>query len=141
MCVLFQQENPKHPAFEGLEAKTIPVFEIERSIKVKKYSVRRKQVPMCPAFCLTDYKVQSLTLSKAILDLKDDHTTKTRDSHNKFCSFNVQLSRLQSSNGVHLLRKIEMKDLEFRPHNGLVAEMERLHRLEQETRASWARQE
>jgi hypothetical protein len=27
---------------------------------------------MCPAFCLTDYKVQGSTLSAAILDLKDD---------------------------------------------------------------------
>jgi len=94
---------------------------------------------MCPAFCLTDYKVQSLTFSKAILDLKDDHTTKVRDKHNKFCSVNVQMSRLQSSDGVYLLRKVEMKDLEFRPHDGLVAEMERLHRLEQETLASWGK--
>jgi hypothetical protein len=134
---LFQPENPKHPAFEGLEAKTIPVFPIERSIKINKYSVRRKQVPMCPAFCLTDYKVQSLTFSKAILDLKDDHTSKGRDKHTKFCSYNVQLSRLRSSDGVYLLREIEMKDLEFRPHDDLVAEMERLRKLEQETLASW----
>ena len=92
---------------------------------------------MCPAFCLTDYKVQSLTFSKAILDLKDDHTSKGRDKHTKFCSYNVQLSRLRSSDGVYLLREIEMKDLEFRPHDDLVAEMERLRKLEQETLASW----
>ncbi len=92
---------------------------------------------MCPAFCLTDYKVQSLTLSKAILDLKDDHATKGRDRHNKFFSTYVQLSRLQSSDGVFLLREIETKDLEFRPPDDLVAEMERLRKLEQETMASW----
>jgi hypothetical protein len=30
------------------------------------FSVRRRQVPMCPAFCLTDYKVQGKTLPMAI---------------------------------------------------------------------------
>src|SRR4051794_14566015 len=66
-CVLLRQENAKHPAFEGLEAKIVPVFPIERSIKIKEYSVRRRQVPMCPAFSLTDYKVQGLTLKTAVL--------------------------------------------------------------------------
>jgi hypothetical protein len=138
---LFQQENSKHPIFEDLEAKIIPVFPIERSIKIKKYSVRRRQVPMCPAFCLTDYKVQSLTLTSAVLDLKDDSTTKVRDRHKKYCSIYVQLSRLQSFIGLYLLRKIDMRDLGFSPHDGLVAEMERLRKLELETLASWAKQE
>ena len=83
---------------------------MERSIKIREYSVRRKQVPMCPAICLTDYKAQGLTLLKAILDLKDDHTTNVRDRHDRFCFVNVQLSRVQSSDGVYLLREVEMKD-------------------------------
>ena len=33
----------------------------------------RRQVPMCPAFSLTDYKVQSQTLTEALLDLRDDN--------------------------------------------------------------------
>ena len=53
----------------------------------------------------------------------------------------VQLSRLRSLSGLHLLQKIDMNDLEFRPHNDLVMEMGRLHQLEQETLASWVRQE
>ena len=138
-CVLFRQENSKHPGFEGLEAKVFPVFPIERSIKIKEYSVRRKQVPICPAFCLTDYKVQSLTFTTAVLDLKDDPALKGQDKHRKFCSYYVQLSRLQTRIGVHLLRKIEMKDLQFRPDDRLITEMERLCKLEQETLALWAR--
>jgi hypothetical protein len=73
---LFRQENLKHPAFEDLEAKVLPVFPIYRSIKIKEYSVRRRQVPKCPAFSLTDYKVQGLTLTTAVLDLKNDLTAK-----------------------------------------------------------------
>jgi hypothetical protein len=50
---------------------------------------------MCPAFSLTDYKVQGSTLTTAVLDLKDDPTSKGRDHHKKYCSTNVQLLRLQ----------------------------------------------
>ena len=141
VCVLFRQENSKHPVFDGLEAKVVPVFPIERSIKIKEYSVRRRQVPICPAFSLTDYKVQGSTLTTAVLDLKNDPTARGHDKHKKFCSMYVQLSRLRSLSGLHLLQKIDMNDLEFRPHDDLVAEMGRLHQLEQETLASWARQE
>jgi hypothetical protein len=139
-CVLFRQENSKHPGFEDLETKVFPVFPIERSITIKRYSVRRKQVPACPAFSLTDYKVQGSTLKTAVLDLKDDPTAKGQDPHKKFTTINVQLSRLQSSHGQYLLEKIDMKDLRFRPHNGLLVEMERLHKLEEETMRAWARQ-
>ena len=53
----------------------------------------------------------------------------------------VQLLQLRSLSGLHLLQKIDMNDLEFHPHDDLVAKMGRLHQLEQETLASWARQE
>ena len=95
---------------------------------------------MCPAFSLTDYKVQGSTLKTAVLDLKNDPSARGQDKHKKFCSMYVQLSRLRSLSGLHLLQRIDMSDLEFRPHEGLVAEMERLHELEQETIVSWARQ-
>jgi hypothetical protein len=41
---------------------------------------------MCAAFCMTDYKIQGSTLKNAVLDLKDDPTTKGQDGHKKFCS-------------------------------------------------------
>ena len=34
-------------------------------------------------------------------------------------------------NGLYLLEEIEMNDLDFRPPDDLIAEMERLHQLEQ----------
>jgi hypothetical protein len=136
-CVLFQQEKSNSVAFEGLEATVAPVFPVERSISIKGFSVRRRQVPICPAFCLTDYKVQSLTLSTAVLDLKNDSSIK---GHKQFFSTNVQLSRPRSLHGLHLLRRIDMSDLRFGPPSHLVAEMERLHALEQNTMAAWAGQ-
>jgi hypothetical protein len=136
-CVLFRQDNSRQLAFKDLEAQVVPVFPIERSITVKGYSVRRKQVPMCPAFSLTDYKVQGLTLTTAVLDLKADPIAKGQNEHKKFCSMYVQLSRLQSLEGLNLLQEIDMKDVQLRPHDSLVAEMERLHKLEEETIAAW----
>src|ERR1017187_2492987 len=100
-CVLFRQDNSKKSNFDDLEVNVVPVFPLERSITIKGYSVRRKQVPMCPAFSLTDYKVQGSTLTTAVLDLKDDPATKGQDHHKKYCSTYVQLSRLQSLDGLY----------------------------------------
>jgi len=116
----------KHIAFEDLEAKDIPVFPIERSITFKGWSIRRKQIPICPGFSLTDYKAQGATLKTAVLDLKDDPTAKGQTEHKKFCSMYVQLSWLQSLDGLYLLQAIDIKDLRFLPHEDLLAEMERI---------------
>jgi len=88
---------------------------------------------MCPAFSLTDYKVQGFTLLNAILDLKNNR----KDSHKKFVSQYVQLSRLQSWQGINLLQEIDLDDLRFRPDDRLLVEMERLTKLEQDTMTAW----
>lgn len=136
-CVLFQRDNLEYSKFEGLDAKVVPVFPLERSITVKGHSVRRRQVPLCPAFSLTDYKVQGSTLNNAVLDLKHDPSARGQDGHKKYCSNYVQLSRLRSLEGLHLLQSITMEDLQFRPDERLLIEIERLRGLERETIASW----
>ena len=138
-CVLFQRDNSNHSKFDGLDAKIIPVFPLERSNTVKGRSLRRRQVPMRPAFSLTDYKVQGSTLMTAVLDLKDNPTSKG-DHHKKYCSTYVQLSRLRSLDGLHLLQRIDMDDFRFRSDIQLLSKMERLGRPEQETMIAWARQ-
>ena len=84
--------------------------------------------------------MQGSTLTNAVLDLKDNPKLRGQNEHKKFCSIYVQLSRLRSLAGLHLLQKIDMNDLRFRPHGGLVAEMETLRKLDEETLTSWARQ-
>jgi hypothetical protein len=139
-CVLFQRHNSAHSKFDDLDAKIIPVFPLEKSITIKGHSVRRRQVPMCPAFSLTDYKVQASTLTTAVLDLKHDPTARGQDGHKKYCSTYVQLSRLRSLHGLHLLQRIDMQDLRFQPDDQLKVEMARLYTLQQETMASWREQ-
>ncbi|KAJ5724861.1 hypothetical protein N7493_006589 [Penicillium malachiteum] len=115
----------------------MPIFPIERSITVKGLSVRRKQIPVCPAFCLTDYKVQGSTLSAAILDLKNDAARRGQDSHRQYCSLYVQISRLRSFRGLHLLQMVTTDDLYFSPDPDLLVEMERLRDLQARTLAAW----
>ena len=47
-----------------------------------------------------------------------------RDPHREFCSFYIELGRLTTSQGLHLLEKLEWADIEkLKPHPELVAEM------------------
>jgi hypothetical protein len=80
-CVLFKSAKHTRTEIQNLDPSVLPIFPLERSITVKGFSIRRKQVPLCPAFCLTDYKVQGVTLKSAILDLKDDPTLHGLDRH------------------------------------------------------------
>lgn len=135
--VLFKPDKPLATTFDQLPPSVMPIFPIERSISVKGLSVRRKQIPICPAFCLTDYKVQGSTLSAAILDLKNDLARRGHDSYRKYCSLYVQLSRLRSFQGLHLLQKITTDDLRFSPDPDLLVEMDRLRGLQAKTLAAW----
>jgi hypothetical protein len=136
-CVLFKPDRPKLISLESLDCNILPIFPLEASISLKGYSVRRRQIPICPAFCLTDYKVQGRTLTSAILDLKDNRIARGQHSHRKYCSMYVQLSRLRSLNGLHLLQPLEMKDLDRQPDPCLLEEMRRLQALEQSTLHEW----
>jgi hypothetical protein len=136
--ILFKPDRPLATNFDQLPNAIMPIFPIERSISVKGLSVRRKQVPICPAFRLTDYKVQGSTLSSAILDLKNDPSRRGQDSHRKYCSLYVQLSRLKSFRGLHLLQAITAEDLRFSPDPDLLVEMERLCDLQTKTLAIWS---
>lgn len=102
-CILFKPYKPKTATFTSLNPGILPVFPLEKSITIKGYSVRRKQVPLCPAFAHTEYKVQGSTLKSAVLDLKDNSKVRGQDEHKKFCSMYMQLSQLQSLSRLYLL--------------------------------------
>ena len=82
----FQQDNLNPAKFDGLDTKIIPVFLLERYVTVKGHFVRQRQVPMCPAFSLTDYKVQGSTLATAVLYLKHNPSSKGENPYKKYRS-------------------------------------------------------
>lgn len=117
----------------------MPIFPIERSISVKGLSVRRKQIPIFPAFCLVDYKVQGSTLSAAILDLKNDTARRGQDSHRKSTApFTFNFPGCDLLKVSIYSKKISTDDLRFSPDPDLIVVMERLCGLEAKTLAAWA---
>jgi hypothetical protein len=135
--ILFRQLRSRKASFDTLDDDIIPILPIERSIPIKSYSVRRRQVPLCASFAVTDYKAQGQTFTDGILDLKNNSRVKSWDSHRRFCSVNVQLSRFTRLRGLNLLRKIQLSDIACQPHSDLALEISRLHELEKETIACW----
>ena len=82
--------------------------------------VKRHQVPMTPAFALTEYKALGSTYQNAVLDLARYSKAHGEDaSHKRYCSNYVQLTRLGLLEGVHLLQPITFSDLDNKPHHQL----------------------
>jgi hypothetical protein len=120
----------KHQAFEAVDRDCIPVFASTFPVKVGNMWIRRFQVPMSPAFALTEYKVQGSTYRAAVLDLsRQTYATGREAVHSRHCSSYVQLSRLQVMDRLWLLEPIKLSDVLNRIHPELVAEDHRLQQL------------
>ena len=89
---------------------------------------------MSPAFALTEYKVQGATYKNAVLDLHQKSKPRGEDaSHKCYCSFYVQLSRLESLKGLTLLEPLTLADITFKMHRKLREEDNRLEKLATQT--------
>lgn len=123
--------------FEGLQANEVPIFPMKSSgfIKGSKFRFARLQVPVTPAFSITDYKAQGQTYDAACLDLKKaSHSS----SHKSYTSVVVQLGRLRSLKGVWLRERINYVEIQkMTPFPALIEELRRLKRLDINTRARW----
>lgn len=101
--------------------------------KVGDMWITREQVPISPAFALTEYKVQGGTYRIAVLDLSDQSKSPRQKGSHKYFSVNVQLSRLKSEDGIQLLQPVTFRDLNIRVPHLLEEEDRRLSRLAAET--------
>lgn len=70
---------------------------------------------MTLGFAVTDYKVQGATFQIAVLDLHRKSNSGSGGSHKKICSTYVQLSCLQTLDGVQLLQPIILEDIGSKP--------------------------
>jgi hypothetical protein len=103
---------------EGLPKNIVPIVPISRSFDYiyeiegpqysKKNSIKRRQIPLSPIFCLTDYKEQGETFNNLIVDFSKSPDRNPLTMHNIY----VTLSRLRSSEGLALLRDITIEDLQ-----------------------------
>ena len=134
ICVLFQRDEIRHQPFLGISRDCIPVFSGSFTVDVGNMRVTRHQVPIGPAFALTEYKVQGSTYDYAVLDLsRKSRAYKENALHKRYCSVYVQLSRLRSLRGLHLLQPLTLNDLQNKMHRKLHEEDCRLEQLAVET--------
>jgi hypothetical protein len=138
LCVLFEPIDGINTTFPGLEQNVFPIFACNSSLSVQNMSISRSQIPITPAWAITDYKIQGSTCEAVTLDLHRQCNSSNRaSSHRRYCSIYVQLSRVRSLQGLSLLQPITIDDLNCKPDSLLRVEDERIALLEKRTDVAW----
>ncbi|CAF3204855.1 unnamed protein product [Rotaria sp. Silwood2] len=129
---------------EELQPKLIPIPVMEQTFRVdisdilpkdKKpksnrkaiLSIKRRALPLVPAYCITTHKSQGQTLNKVVIDLKLPNETED------IAAVYVPLSRVKRLADLIILRQFDYKVLLIKPSKSQVTEMERLDQLYLET--------
>jgi hypothetical protein len=94
--------------------------------------VTRTQLPIVPAFAITTYKAQGLTMNKIVVDLQVPVGTL------QVASIYVPLSRVKRAEDIVILRPFDMKVLQVRPSFVQDIELKRLDELDRKTQRECA---
>ncbi len=94
--------------------------------------VTRTQLPIVPAFAITTYKAQGLTMNKIVVDLQVPLGTL------QVASIYVPLSRVKRAEDVAILRPFNINVLQVRPSPAQDAELKRLDELGRKTQRECA---
>lgn len=138
VSILLQKPHILDKPYQDLPPNVFPLMPAESTMAFDgNIKIKTKQIPLAPAFALTEYKVQGATFKKAVLDLRRPTARQSRKkenwNHRQFCSVYVQLSRLQTLDGVQLLQPIEYADINNHPHPALLRATAQLDRLSKNT--------
>eukprot|EP00742_Colponemidia_sp_Colp-10_P013665 GILJ01015450.1.p1 GENE.GILJ01015450.1~~GILJ01015450.1.p1 ORF type:complete len:670 (+),score=37.93 GILJ01015450.1:1352-3361(+) len=142
--VLVELEKVWGAALQSLPEGIVPIVPVEKSFqwtesasagsvqppglgRTPTLSVKRKQLPIIPAFVLTDYKVQGKSFDNVIVDI-----TKPPGNRDAVGTY-VCLSRARSLQGLAILRPFQRQVLMCCPPQALLDEMERLESIERKT--------
>lgn len=137
-CILFEQVSTTNAIFPEMGSTAIPIFCSSGSVRIGNMSVTRYQVPVTPAWAITDYKVQGSTCDAVTLDLhRQSISSRDRSSHKRYCSCYVQLSRVRSLQDLYLLQPVTLEDLNGKPDKLLVVEDQRIAQLAMSTEIAW----
>ena len=137
-CILLEQDSTTNAIFPEMGSKATPIFCSSGPVKIGNMSVTRYQVPVTPAWAITEYKVQGSTYEAVTLDLHRQSTSsKDGSSHKRYCSVYVQLTRVPSLQGLSLLQPVTLADLSGKPDKLLVVEDQRIAQLAMSTEMEW----
>lgn len=137
-CILFEQVSTTNAIFPGIGSTATPIFCSSGSVKIGNMSITRHQVPVTPAWAITDYKVQGSTYEAVTLDLhRQSISSKDGSSHKRYCSCYVQLTRVRSLQGLSLLQPVTLNDFNAKPDKLLLVEDQRIAQLATSTEIAW----
>ncbi|CAF2111725.1 unnamed protein product [Rotaria magnacalcarata] len=92
-------------------------------------SIKRRALPLVPAYCITAHKSQGQILNKAVIDLK------LPNENDDIGAVYVPLSRAKRLTDLVILRYFDYKVLLIKPSKSQLPEIERLDKLYLETQA------
>ena len=135
--------------FEQLQSNLVPIPLMEQTFRIniadflpkdKKpksdrnttLSIKRRALPLVPAYSITTHKSQGQTLSNVVIDLKLPNKT------DDLAAIYVPLSRVKRLTDLIILRPFDYKILLMKPSKSQLAEIERLEKLFVETQLRFA---
>lgn len=95
-------------------------------------SVKRRALPLVPAYSITTHKSQGQTLRNVVIDLKLPNRT------DDIAAIYVPLSRVKRLTDLIILRYFDYKTLLMKPSRSQLTEIERLDKLHRETELRFA---
>ena len=130
---------------EELQSNLVPIPMVEQTFRVdigdilpkdKKsklnhktmLSIKRRTLPLAPAYCITTHKSQGQTLNKVVIDLKLPN-----DNQDDIAAIYVPLSRVKRLEDLIIIRHFDYKVLTIKPSKSQLAEIERLDKLYSDT--------
>ncbi|CAG8592989.1 24138_t:CDS:1 [Cetraspora pellucida] len=128
--VIIELLNHKPGAYTNLPPNHVPVYPIKQRCKYKckirdgsdiTREFQRFQLPVTPAFAITDFKCQGTTLKKVIVDL---------DGGKIGAGIYVMLSQVQKLNNIMILRPFDQSKLNVTIDPDLKKELKRLESIQ-----------
>ncbi len=95
-------------------------------------TIKRRPLPLAPAYCITTHKSQGQTLNKVVIDLKLPNDT------DDIAAVYVPLSRVKRLADLIIIRYFDYKVLMIKPSKSQLAEMERLDKLYLDTQTRFS---
>jgi hypothetical protein len=123
---------------EGLEQGIVPIFPVSSKNRIvpigdnKRSQSKRRQLPISPAYSITNYKSQGRTFDRIIVDFEAD---RVGTGQADYAAITVPLSRVRTLDGISLA--VPVRDSVFlqKPDAHLAAEIKRLNDIEEDTLA------
>jgi ATP-dependent exoDNAse (exonuclease V) alpha subunit len=110
----------------------LPKDKKSKSNKKAVLSVKRRALPLVPAYCITTHKSQGQTLNNVVVDLK------LPNEMDDIAAVYVPLSRVKRLTDLIILRYFDYKVLLIKPSKSQLTEMERLDKLYLQTKTRFS---